>query len=94
MDKTVWSTPGVVVGLNSLTTCIESFAEVAVGAAFLLSVGLPISSLSWVGIAAFCVYILATTDSASTRQGSLSYSRPLCQCFGLAYCSNFLQIRF
>ena len=45
--------------------------DLAVGAAFLLLVALPVSSLSWVAIAAFCIYILATTNGASTRQGAV-----------------------
>ena len=45
--------------------------DLAVGAAFLLLVALPISSLSWVAIAAFCIYMLATTNGASTRQGAV-----------------------
>jgi hypothetical protein len=45
--------------------------DLAVGAAFLVLVALPISSLSWVAIAAFCIYIIATTTDASTRQGAV-----------------------
>jgi hypothetical protein len=46
-------------------------ADLAVGVAFLLLVAVPISSLSWVAIAAFCIYILATRNSVSTRQGAV-----------------------
>src|SRR5271166_6481708 len=45
--------------------------DFAVGAAFLLLVALPISSLSWVATAAICVYLLANTNGASTRQGAV-----------------------
>jgi hypothetical protein len=45
--------------------------DLAVGAAFLLLVALPISSLSWVAIAAFCIYMLATINGVSTRQGAV-----------------------
>jgi hypothetical protein len=45
--------------------------DLAVGAAFLFLVALPISSLSWVAIAAFCVYMLTTTDCVSTQQGAV-----------------------
>ena len=45
--------------------------DLAVGAAFLLLVALPISSLSWVAIAAFCIYMLITTNCVSTQQGAV-----------------------
>jgi hypothetical protein len=45
--------------------------DLAVAGAFLLLVALPISSLSWVAIAAFCIYMLATTNGVSTRQGAV-----------------------
>lgn len=45
--------------------------DLAVGAAFLVLVALPISSLSWVAIAAFCIYTLANTNGVSTRQGAV-----------------------
>jgi hypothetical protein len=45
-------------------------ADFAAGAAFLLLVALPISSLSWVAVAGLCIYILATTNCPSTRQGA------------------------
>jgi hypothetical protein len=45
--------------------------DLAVGAAFLLLVALPISSLSWVATTASCLYLLASTNGASTRQGAV-----------------------
>jgi len=45
--------------------------DFVVGAAFLLLIMLPISQLSWVAVAAFCIYMLATTNSVATRQGAV-----------------------
>ncbi len=61
---------GVMLILKNQTGQADA-VDLAVGAAFLLLVALPISSLSWVAIAAFCIYILATTNGVSTRQGAV-----------------------
>jgi hypothetical protein len=45
--------------------------DLAVGAAFLLLVALPISPLSWVATAALCIYLLAKSNDVSTRQGAV-----------------------
>lgn len=61
---------GVLLVLRDRTAKASSL-DLAVGAAVLLLVILPVSQLSWIAVAALCIYILASTNVMSTRQGAI-----------------------
>jgi hypothetical protein len=46
-------------------------ADLAVGAGFLVFVVLPIGPLSWLAVAALCLYILVSTNDPSLRRGAV-----------------------
>jgi hypothetical protein len=61
---------GTSVILRSRTGAVRS-ADLAVGAGFLVLVVLPIGPLSWLAVAAVCLYILASTNDPSLRRGAV-----------------------
>ncbi|WP_027582709.1 hypothetical protein [Bradyrhizobium sp. Ai1a-2] len=61
---------GIALILQDRTTGIRR-SELAIGAAFLVLVILPIGPLSWFGITALGLYLVLSTDVPSTRRGAL-----------------------
>ncbi|MGY3618692.1 hypothetical protein [Bradyrhizobium sp. USDA 10063] len=61
---------GIALVLQDRTTGIRS-SELAIGAAFVALVILPIGPLSWFAITALGLYLLVSTDVPSTRRGAL-----------------------
>ena len=47
-----------------------SLPEVAFGAGFVFLVGLPIGPLSWIAVTGLCLYILVSTDVATSQRGA------------------------
>lgn len=67
----VWGSciAGISLVLRDQTPGVRSI-EVALGALFIFSVVLPVGPLSWIAVAGLSLYILAFTDTVTTRRGA------------------------